>query len=84
MSHYLVGDLPGYGPVWYDANAIANTLSLKLVREKYDTNYDSEGECQFVVTKPNGEVFRFQQSESGLHYLNTERFKCNNEMNKSQ
>ena len=31
----LVGDLPGYGPVWFDSRAIANVLSLKLVKEKY-------------------------------------------------
>ena len=31
----LVGDLPGYGPVWFDPRAIANVLSLKQVKEKY-------------------------------------------------
>ena len=25
----LVGDLPGYGPVWFDSRAIVNVLSLK-------------------------------------------------------
>ena len=28
----------------------------------------------FVVTKPNGEVFKFHQSETGLHYLDTVEF----------
>ena len=31
-----------------------------------------------MVTKPNGEVFKFQQSESGLHYLDTECIKSDN------
>jgi hypothetical protein len=31
----MVGDLPGYGTVWYDPKSIANILSLKRVAEKY-------------------------------------------------
>jgi hypothetical protein len=30
-----MGVLPGYGPVWYDPNGIANIVSLSRVREKY-------------------------------------------------
>ena len=67
----LVGDLPGYGPVWFDPRAIANVLSLKLVKEKYHVQYDSETEDGFVVTKPTGERFKFTQSGSGLHFLDT-------------
>ena len=66
-----VGDLPGYGPVWFDSRAIANILSLKLVKEKYHIQYDSDAKDGFVVTKPNGERFKFVQSSSGLHYLDT-------------
>ena len=38
----LIGDLPGYGPVWFDPRAIANVLSLKLVKEKYHIQYNSK------------------------------------------
>ena len=65
----LIGDLPGYGPVWFNLRAIANVLSLKLVKEKYRIEYNSNGDDGFVVTKPTGEVFRFIESASGLHYL---------------
>ena len=65
----LIGDLPGYGPVWFDPRAIANVLSLKMVKEKYRIEYDSNGDDGFVVTKPTGEVFRFIESALGLHYL---------------
>ena len=65
----MVGDVPGYGPVWFDKDAIANILSLKLVRENDHITDNSVGEYGFVVMKPNGERFKFQQSESGLHYL---------------
>ena len=67
----LVGDLPGYGPVWFNPRAIANVLSLKLVKEKYHVQYNSETEDGFVVTKPTGERFNFIQSGSGLHFLDT-------------
>ena len=67
----LVGDLPGYRPVWFDPRAIANVLSLKLVKEKYHIEYNSEKGDGFVVTKPTGERFNFVQSGLGLHYLDT-------------
>ena len=67
----LVGDLPGYGPVWFDSRAIVNVLSLKLVKEKYHIQYNSNENDGFVVTKPNGEKFKFIQSASGLRYLDT-------------
>ena len=65
----LVGDLPGYGSVWFDPRAIANVLSLKLVKEKYHIEYNSEKGDGFVVMKPTREKFNFIQSGSGLHYL---------------
>ena len=67
----LVGDLPGYGPVWFDSRAIANVLSLKLVKERYHVKYNSSETEGFVVTKPSGEQFNFRESSSGLHYLDT-------------
>ena len=67
----LVGDLPGYGPVSFDPRAIANVLSLKLVKEKYHIEYDSNKDNGFVVTKLTGEKFKFIQLVSGLHYLDT-------------
>ena len=67
----LIGDLPGYRPVWFDPRAITDVLSLKLVKEKYKIEYNSNGDEGFVVTKPTGEIFRFIESASGLHYLDT-------------
>ena len=67
----LVGDLLGYRPVWIDSRAIANVLSLKLVKERYHVQYNSDEKEGFVVTKPNGEQLKFIQSPSGLHNLDT-------------
>ena len=66
----LIGDLPGYGTVWYDPMAIANILSLWQVHNHYHITYDSTHR-KFIVTKPSGKVFAFQESEGGLHYLDT-------------
>jgi hypothetical protein len=50
-----VGDLPGYGEVWYNKAGIANILSLSKVEDKYRITYDSSKEKQFVVHKDDGE-----------------------------
>ena len=69
MTHF-VGDLPGYGTMWYDPKAIANILSLRCVRNRYRITYDSAYQ-RFVVTKSCGKEFVFKESEGGMHYLDT-------------
>jgi hypothetical protein len=44
-STNMIGDLAGYGTVWYDPKAIANILSLKHVRMKYNVKYDTKNPC---------------------------------------
>jgi len=68
----LIGDLPGYGTVWYDPESIANILSLKRVAEKYHVAFDSEHGGSFIITKPDGKVFEFKQSAGGLYFLDTD------------
>ena len=58
----LIGDLPGYGTIWYDPKAIANILSLQQVCGHYHITYDSS-DCKFIMTKPSGMEFAFQESE---------------------
>jgi hypothetical protein len=67
----LVGDLPGYGTVWYDPTAIANILSVKKFKNKYHVSYSSNGDGVFFVTKPNSIRFEFKESYSGLCYIDT-------------
>jgi hypothetical protein len=67
--------LPGYGPVWYDPIGIANIVSLSRVREKYHVSFNSDQNI-FVVTKPDGTVYEFKQSESGLYYYDLDSNKC--------
>ena len=66
----LIGELGGYGTVWYHPNGIANILSLSRVKERgYHVTYDSIGGNKFVVTKPDGTSRVFQESERGLYYV---------------
>jgi hypothetical protein len=64
-----VGDLPGYGEVWYNKAGIANILSLSKVEDKYRITYDSAQEKQFIVHKDDGETRCFRKSANGLFYL---------------
>ena len=67
----MVGELRGYGTVWFAPEGIANILSLRQVREKYAVQYGADS-CMFVVTKPDRKMIMFKESPSGLHYLDTE------------
>ena len=67
----LIGDLPGYGTVWYHPNGIANILSLPKVKEKYRVTFDSDINNQFVVHRTDGTQRIFQQSPRGLYFLDT-------------
>ena len=67
----LIGDLPGYGTVWYHPDGIANSLSLSKVKEKYRVTFDSDMNNQFVVHRPDGTQRIFQQSSWGLYFLDT-------------
>jgi hypothetical protein len=66
----MVGDLPGYGEVWYHPDGIANILSLARVKGKgYAVTYDSAEGNHFKVVTPGGVMRLFQQSKRGLYYL---------------
>jgi hypothetical protein len=70
-----IGDLPGYGEVWFNEKGIANILLLSKVEEKYRITYDSADSKQFIVHKENGSVRKFTQSASGLFYLDARKAK---------
>ena len=66
----LVGDLPGYGKVWYHPDGIANILSLVRVKAKgYTITYNSAEGNHFKVVTPASRVRVFTQSARGLYYI---------------
>ena len=64
----LVGNLPGYGEVWFHPEGIANILSLSRVKDKYRVTFDSKNGNKFVVHKDDGTTRIFSQSKQGLYY----------------
>jgi hypothetical protein len=72
----MVGELEGYGTVWYDPNGLANILSFKWIRDKYKVSFevDDDGQAKFVVIKPGGVCIEFEESPSGLYYCNMAQY----------
>lgn len=66
-----IGDLPGFGVVWYCPHSLANILSLSQVKKVCRVRMDSSNETAFLVTKHDGKVVKFDEDDTGLHYLNT-------------
>ena len=67
----LVGELPGYGTVWFHPDGIANILSLSRVKTKYWITIDSDENNEFIVHKPDGSTRNFRESSRGLYYHDT-------------
>ena len=67
----LVGELPGYGTVWFHPDGIANILSLSRVKTKYRVTFDSDENNEFIVHKPDGSTRNFKESNRGLYYHDT-------------
>ena len=58
-----VGDLPGYGIVWFYRSGIANILSLAKVKNNFGVTYDSTNGNTFVVHLDENRFRKFHQSE---------------------
>ena len=64
----MKGTVPGYGEVWYHQKGIANILSLAKVAKTRVVKYNSQEGNRFEVTKNDGTLKMFMQSEHGLYY----------------
>jgi hypothetical protein len=65
----LRGTVPGYGTVWYCPDGIVNILSLaNVARTRCVVTFDSTNGNHFKVTKDDGSLQVFQQSQHGLYY----------------
>ena len=63
-----VGELPGYGTVWYEPTGITKILSMLMVTRKFRVVFDSEGGDFSRIVLPDRGV-RFQLSPNGLYYF---------------
>ncbi len=65
----MVGDLKGFGEVWYHPHGIANILSLAHVAKTWLVTFNSTNGNQFEVSKDDGMTCIFKQSQHGLYYF---------------
>jgi hypothetical protein len=63
----MVGELNGYGKVWYNPKGIANILSLSQVEKKHRVTYGSTASKAFIVHKNDGSERRFDRQWTLLH-----------------
>jgi len=65
---HLIGDLPGFGPVWYDGGSLANILSFSEVRKKFRITVDTQDKPVMIVYKKNGDQLEFIETKGGIYY----------------
>ena len=65
-----VGNLPGYGTVWYEPTGIAIILMMSKATKKFWVVFDSEGRNFSRMVLPDREV-RFHLRPNGMYYFNT-------------
>ena len=71
----MVGDLEGYGPIWYYADGIANIISMYIVTRTMHVQYDSLNSDGFIVWRNDGSYRAFQPGIRGLYYCDTSNIK---------
>ena len=71
-----IGELPGYGTVWYKPTGISDILLMSRVTRKYKVDFDSKGGYFFWVMLSDHEI-RFQLSPNGLYYFDSAYWENN-------
>ena len=65
----MVGNLPGFGIVWYHPYGIANILSMANINKKFLITFDRKNDNEFVVHTHDRCHRRFKESNHGLYYM---------------
>ena len=74
----MIGDLPGYGCIWYHPKVISNILGLSNItdNDKYWVRYDSQENKDFIVPRiKDGKETRSRRDPRGLYWLDTKAIK---------
>ena len=61
-------EVPGFGKVWFDQDAVANIFGLVDLRKRYKVLYDSEKEDAFIVHLKDRKKLKFKASPGGLYF----------------
>jgi len=59
-------DVPGWGEVWFNPEAVTNIFSLAHMVDRYPVTYDAAKEDAFIVHLPHQQV-KFNRDPSGLY-----------------
>ena len=60
-------DVPGFGMVWFNPDAIANIFGFADLVDKHRITYDSVKEDAFLIHMPQ-KIVKFQRSPEGLYF----------------
>jgi len=74
MIANMIGDIPGYGTVWFHPRSLANILSFSNIRKRFNVHMNTgpnDPNPSIVVFKPNGKKVTFSEHSMGLYVHNT-------------
>ena len=63
----MEADVPGYGTVWFDPDAIANIFKFADLVDKHRITYDLAKDDAFLIHMPK-KIVKFKRSPEGLYY----------------
>ena len=66
-SNKTEADVPGFGTVWFDPDAIANIFGFADLVDKHRITYDSAKEDAFLIHMPQ-KIVKFKRSPEGLYF----------------
>ena len=72
-----IGELEGYGTVWYNPDGIANIISIGEASVRHRITMDTSVDNAIFIHKPDGTVRRFACLQEGIYCCNTKRHKKN-------
>ena len=75
MVTRMVGDIPGYGTVWFNPSSLANILSFANIRKRFNVHLNTgpnDPNPSIVVVKPNGKKLVFSEHSMGLYVYDSD------------
>jgi hypothetical protein len=62
------GTVKHFGDVWYNADSLANILSMAAVRKTCRITMDTSVEAAMNIHRKDGSIMKFREYKSGLYY----------------
>ena len=64
----IMGNLPGYGPVWYYKDGMASIISLYLIGKRFNVEYNNQMSEDFTLWKEYRSCRKFKPVPKELYY----------------